>query len=240
MPNPKKKAAPRKISNTTIGKGFKDNIGRLAKTISKGKRNEDETRRWIIDILKDALGYTEDDIETECAVLGKKADIVLMDGKDVLFVIECKSANIQIKQSAINQACNYALALNCEWAVVTNGQAWGLYHVEHGVNNSPEIIELFSIELLDDDGVSKNDITCLSLLTKKSILDGATEEWFHYVRLYNAKSFYNAIMSKSAISAISKELQKQYDKKYGILFDDITNDDIKEELETWIGYMNDD
>ena len=154
----------KKVSKMTIGKGFKDNIGRLAKTISKGKRNEDETRRWIIDVLKEGLGYTEDDIETECTVLGKRADIVLMNGKQILAVIECKSANVQIKQTAINQAANYAIALGTEWAIATNGQSWGLYHVEQGKNNSPEIVELFSIELLDEDGISKDDISSLAML----------------------------------------------------------------------------
>ncbi len=234
-----KKTAPRKISNATIGKGFKDNIGRLAKTISKGKRNEDETRRWIIDVLKDALGYTEDDIETECAVLGKKADIVLMDGKDVLLVIECKSANIQIKQAAINQAANYALALSCEWAVVTNGQAWNLYHVEHGENNSPEIIELFSIELLDEDGVSKDDIDCLSLLTKKSILSGSTDEWFHNSRIVEPNRLYRAILSKPVINAITKELIKDYKKDYNVVFESLDDDYIKELISIWIESMND-
>ncbi len=158
MPIAKSKKTARGISKASIGKGFKDNIGRLAKTISKGKQNEDETRRWVIDVLKEGLGYTEDDIETECSVLGKRADIVLMDGGTVLAVIECKAANVQIKQSAINQAANYALALGSEWAVTTNGQAWGLYHVEQGKNKSPEIVELFFIELLDEDGISKEDM----------------------------------------------------------------------------------
>lgn len=235
---PPAKKPTRKITKTSIGKGFKDNIGRLAKTISKGKRNEDETRRWIIDVLKEGLGYTEDDIETECPVLGKRADIVLMDGKNVLAVIECKSANVQITQAAINQAANYALALGTEWAITSNGQAWGLYHVERGKNKSPEIVELFIIELLDDDGISKDDVECLDLLTKKSILSGRTERWFHESRIVEGDNLYQAILSTPVINAICKELIKQYKKDYGIEFEGLDNEYIKELISIYIEHMN--
>lgn len=230
---PPAKKSSKKISKTSIGKGFKDNIGRLAKTISKGKRNEDETRRWIIDVLKEGLGYSEDDIETECPVLGKRADIVLMDGKDILAVIECKSANVQITQAAINQAANYALALGAEWAITSNGQAWGLYHVEQ-TENGPEIILIFDIELLDEDGISKDDIAMLSLLTKQSFLSGATEDNFHYSRITEPDKIYNAIMSDTVVNSIVKELGKQYKKQYGVEFENLDRDYIRDYLEAYL------
>lgn len=233
--------APKRISKAQIAKGFSDNIGRLAKTISKGRRNEDETRRWVIDVLKDGLGYSEDDIETECAILGKRVDIALSHNDKIFAVIECKAANVSLKQTAINQAANYALALGAEWAITTNGQAWGLYHVEQAKASEPEIIEVFYIELLDEDGISKEDVDMLSLLTKKSILSGDTDENFNLMRILQPKNLYNAILSDSSINTICKELLKQYKKRYKIEFEDgvLNKEDVKEIIESYLQDMLD-
>ena len=72
------KAPGKRALKSSINKGFSDNIGRLAKMISKGTRNEDETRRWIIDVLKQGFGYTDDDIETEYKALGQRVDLSLI------------------------------------------------------------------------------------------------------------------------------------------------------------------
>lgn len=230
----KTKALGKKALKSNIEKGFSDNIGRLAKMISKGKRNEDETRRWIIDILKQAFGYIDDDIETEFRALGQKVDIALVEDGEVFAVIECKAASIDIKQAAIDQATNYATSLGAEWAIVTNGQTWGLYHVALERNSAPEIIEVFYVELLDEDGISKDDINSLYLLTKKSFLSGGTEDAFHNARITDPTYFLNTILSENIAKAIAKELTRQYKKDYGIEFDNIDSQLVKDLLEMYL------
>ena len=75
-----------------INKEFKQQISRIATQIAKGKRNEEETRRWCVDILRSAMGYKDSDIETELTVLGRRVDIALKDSDKVFMVIECKAA----------------------------------------------------------------------------------------------------------------------------------------------------
>lgn len=231
------KTAPEKVKplgkralKSNIGKGFTDNIGRLAKMISKGKRNEDETRRWVIDILKQGFGYTDDDIETECRALGQRVDIALVDNEKIFAVIECKAVNVEIKQNAINQAANYATSLGVDWAIVTNGQMWSLYHVGAGKKNLPDVFEVFTVELLDEDGISKDDITLLYLLTKKSLLSGETEDFFFETRLYDENNILKAILSDSVAKAVTKELIKNYKNEHGIEFEGVEVEHIKELL----------
>lgn len=230
----KPKSLGKRALKANIEKGFSDNIGRLAKMISKGKRNEDETRRWIIDILKQCLGYTDDEIETECRALGQRVDIALLENEEVFAVIECKSANIAIKQTAIDQATNYATSLGVEWAIVTNGQSWSLYHVEQQKSGIPEIIEVFFVELLDEDGVSKDDINSLYLLTKKSFLSGETETAFHLSRISEPSYIWDTVLSDNVVKAIIREVIKKYKKDYGIELEGIKEDYIKELLEIYI------
>ena len=228
------KAPGKRALKSRINKGLSDNIGRLAKMISKGTRNEDETRRWIIDVLKQGFGYTDDDIETEYKALGQRVDIVLMENGSVFAVIECKAVNIDIKQRAINQAANYATSLGAEWAIVTNGQAWGLYHVATENCNTPEIIEVFFVELLDEDGISKDDVELLYLITKKAFFSGETEGAYHDARIYNEKYLLDTLFSDSVTKAVAKELAKRYKKDCGVVFEDIDPAYIKELLEMYL------
>lgn len=229
----------KRILKANIENGFSDNIGRLAKMIAKGKRNEDETRRWIIDILKQGLCYTDDEIETEYLALGKKVDIALLDKKKVFAVIECKAANVAINQSAINQIANYATSLGVEWAIVTNAQCWALYHVGQEKNKNPQITEVFYVELLDEDGISKDDISSLYLLTKKAFLSGETENAFHTSRIIEPSYLVDTILSDSVIKNIEKELIKKYKRDYYIEFECIDHALIKELLDTYLDPLRD-
>lgn len=78
----------------TINQELLNHIERLAKMVAKGNRNEEETRRWVVDVLRTAFGYTDDQIETEMKALGKRVDIAIKLKEKVLLVIECKASNI--------------------------------------------------------------------------------------------------------------------------------------------------
>ena len=114
-----------------IDRAFGDQLERLISMIQKGKRNEEETRLWILDVIKTGLGYKNEDIETESKILGQRIDIALKSGGNVFMVIECKAATIKLNKAAINQAATYAIGLGAEWAVVTNGHRWRLVATSH-------------------------------------------------------------------------------------------------------------
>ena len=235
----RKKPVGKRALKSNIESSFSDNIGRLAKMIAKGKRNEDETRRWVIDILKQGLGYADEEIETECFALGKRVDIALVDKQKIIAVIECKAVNVAIKQTAVNQVANYATSLGVEWAVVTNAQSWSLYHVEQDKNSSPEIIEVFNVELLDEDGISKYDICNLYFLTKKSILSGETEAAFHYSRITEQNYIVDAIFSDAVLKSLTKEIIRRYKKDFCVDMGEISVEDVKDLLEIYLDPLRD-
>lgn len=63
-----------KVANSInkIQERFAKEISEIAMQIKKGKRNEENMRVWLIDLLKSTLGYSRHDIETEYTVLGQK------------------------------------------------------------------------------------------------------------------------------------------------------------------------
>lgn len=221
-----KKTTPKRLQNKAVtiknlNSSFSDRISKLAKMIAKGNRNEEETRRWVIDILKNGFGYSDDAIETEVKTLGQRVDIVIKSVNQIILVIECKAANIKINQSAINQAANYATSLGADWALVTNGQCWQLYHVEAVKGSDPEIVEVFDVQLFDEDGLSKNDIQDLYLISEKSLLNGDTDIAYHYANIQSPEFIASCLLSENVINSVSKEILKQYKNVYGVKFDEI-------------------
>ncbi|SET40619.1 Type I restriction enzyme R protein N terminus (HSDR_N) [Nitrosomonas marina] len=200
-----------------IGKEFQQQVGRIAMQLSKGRRNEEEARRWCVDLLKSsAMGYKEEDIETEARVLGKRVDIALKDDGRIFMVIECKAATVNINGNAINQAASYAVGLGAEWAAVTNGHNWCLYHVSSTKGVEPDITEIFDISILDEDGVSEDDSYFLYLLTKSAIETGETKRIYHEANCASTTRVKSAVLSDESIALICKKLEDDYRKRMGV------------------------
>lgn len=217
-----------------VGQGLLDSIDRLAKQVAKGNRNEEETRRWVVDVLRSAFGYKDDQLETEMKVLGKRVDIAIKVKEKVLMVIECKASNLKLTNAAKHQAANYAATLGSEWALVTNGQRWQLYYVTPQKGSEPIIVDVLDVELLDDDGISKDDIEMLYLLTEKALTSGETLETFHFMNATSLENILKSIMSKEALTVISNNLIKSYQEKNGVTIDGITPDFLGDYLNIYL------
>lgn len=204
------------VASAKIGKEISQHIGRIATQIASGKRNEEETRRWVVDMVRSAFGYKDDEIETELKVLGQRVDVALLDDGDVIAVIECKAATVQLGPSVLNQAANYAAALNAEWAILTNGNRWMMFHVVSRKGREPSIHQLFDVEVLDDDGLSKDDISNLYLITKQAILSGETKMEFHQGNVMAGEYLKTAISQPDVLTLIASKLKATYKANHGV------------------------
>lgn len=209
-----------------INKEFATQIGRIATQIAKGKRNEEETRRWCVDLLRSAMGYKDSEIETELSVLGQRVDIALKKGNHVFMVIECKAATMKLNNAAICQAANYAVALGADWAVVTNGHTWMLFHVAPVRGGEPELVMVFDVSILDDDGLSKDDVGCLYLLTREAVTSGETMQSFHEVNCMMPERLMAAMSCDEAVSAVVRRLESDYRTSMGAAVT-ITHDEVR-------------
>lgn len=210
------KKQKKNYANNKISKEITKQIGKIAIQISKGQRNEEETRRWCIELLLNAFGYKSSDIETETKALGQRVDISLMDKGNILAIIECKAATVKLGMPAIMQAANYATSLGVEWAVTTNGHHWMMFHVSPALGKEPDVVMIFDVEILDEDGLSKNDAACLYLLTKQAITTGETKKVFHTENIMTIESLKRSMISPAVIAKIKEELQEQYHRIHGI------------------------
>jgi Type I restriction enzyme R protein N terminus (HSDR_N) len=193
-----------------INKQFAKRIADIALQARRRTHNEEETRRWCIDLMCKALGYKSSELLTEAPVLGSSADIVAVDGDYTFLVIECKAATVKLTKAHVMQACRYAIALNTEWAVLTNGQEWHLYRVEPSKGGEPDIALIFVAELLDDDGVSANDAEWLYLLTKEAIFNGDTKQAYHDVMAMDESRLWGTLTGAGFMDVFATHLEASY------------------------------
>lgn len=109
--------------------GFRSLHSQLKKISEMPTSSEEQVRVWCIDALRLALGYKDDEIDTECKVLSGRIDIAIKKNGRILVVIECKRILSKLGNSVRDQAGTYAATLSADWAVVTNGDIWKLYRV---------------------------------------------------------------------------------------------------------------
>lgn len=227
------KARSKRSVSAKINKEISESIGRIAKQIANRRRNEEETRRWVIDMMRAAFGYKDDDITAELSVLGKRVDVALLYKESVIAVIECKAASVQLNSAAVNQVANYAIALHAEWAILTNGNRWMLLHVTPRKGFEPGILQIFDIEILDDDGLSKSDVDDLYLISKQAIISGETKASFHQENILSEDRLKDAITSPDIVSAIAEKLKASYKIEHGVSVD-ADKDLLREVLEAAI------
>lgn len=193
-----------------IRDGFRKMHPRLVEIERQANGSEEEVRRWVLDALRFALGYTDQQISTEMRVLGNRVDIALQNDGKTVCVIECKNIRRNLTRAVRHQVAAYAATLSADWAVVTNGQIWQLMRIMPIAGCDPQIVAGVEVALLDEDGVSDEDAEQLYMMSARAIFGKDTEKWFHELACTSTQRLMNAVLSDRVISALRVELMESY------------------------------
>lgn len=204
------KAQIRRTHVKRIKDGFRAYHGRLKRIATQATSSEEEVRRWCIDVLREAVGYKDNEIDTELRALNKRIDIALHKDGKVFMVIECKNIRSRLRENVTQQAACYAANRSADWAVVTNGQIWRLYRVYPVRGKDPRVVQVFDLALLDDDGVSDEDVELLYLLTPRALFTGATEKYYHKIASTSDDRLLKGLMSDRVVRSLCRELKESY------------------------------
>jgi hypothetical protein len=226
------KTEVRKAAYKQIRKGFGPCMKQLQAITECDSLSEERIRLWCVDVLRTALGYKDADLDYEVSATNKKIDIAIKHDNDVIMVIECKRRET-LKEVDRQQALNYAMSRSAEWAVVTNGRTWELLRVIPVKGQNPQCISVFSIALLDEDGLSAYDVERMYLLTKKALLRGETEIEFHLAQCFDKNRLVAAMFTDRSIAAIRRSLTEAYRKEFKQRVK-ITDEDVYEELRSLV------
>ncbi|MHB8103976.1 MAG: type I restriction enzyme HsdR N-terminal domain-containing protein [Dehalococcoidales bacterium] len=201
------------MARQKVDPDFKKNITKVRKTIgylNEKDANEAETRTCIYDIFK-MIGYTPlTNITQELAIAGtgddERCDLALRcdDKEPPKILVEVKRVSSDLSSRHLKQVKSYALNKGSEWAILTNGKDWQLYHISY--DQPPELTMIHSWNILNDEIyilAEKFDLVCLKSI-KKGILE---QEW----KIRNALTAHNllkAILSEDSITSIRRNLKQ--------------------------------
>lgn len=195
---------------TKVATRIKDAIKRFQPLIEQAKARdigEADTSTLVKDVLAEVFGYDKyTEITAEYQIKGTYCDLAIkMDGKIVL-LIEVKAVNLELKESQIKQAVDYAANQGVEWVVLTNAQTWNLYKISFGQPISNEL--LMSINMSALNHKNEEDIDSLYLLSREAQGKSLLEEYLEQRQALSRFSIGVIILSEPVLSVIRRELKK--------------------------------
>jgi hypothetical protein len=95
--------------------------------------NESDTVVIVMDMLQEIFGYDKyAEITSEHLIRGTFCDLAIKLEGGLQMLIEVKAIGLELKDSFLKQAVDYAANQGTEWVVLTNGVRWRAYKVIFG------------------------------------------------------------------------------------------------------------
>lgn len=188
---------------------LKGAIRKFSKPLSeKSERgaNEADTRLIVTDFICDGLGYDKyEDLDTEYRVRGEFADYGLRIDNDLVAFVEVKRVNARLAPKHLRQVEMYAVNEGVEWILLTNGAHWQAYHLTGGL---PVQVDLtLDVDMLGE-GALKQKVDQFFYLTRESMKRNQIADVWRARLATSPQSLAEAVLSKTVLSAIRKELRR--------------------------------
>jgi hypothetical protein len=192
------------------------NARSMIAAVAKVDGNEAETRRRVERIFESVMGYDVlNHITREYAIHGvgdtEHCDFAIqLDSKESsvpVMLVELKRVNIDLTPKHLKQAASYAINIGCEWALLTNGKEWKLYHISFAQPPQTKLIDSWNL-ISDELSVLAEKFGTISY---KSIKKGYLSKLWEKSNVLTAQNVLKVILSEESITLIRRRLKKATD-----------------------------
>lgn len=198
-------AIPNKVADR-LSAGLK----RFQPIISAAKArdaNESDTSMIVTDMMAELFGYDKySEVTKEFSIRGTFCDLATKIEGKVQMLIEVKAVGIDLKESHIRQAVDYASKEGIEWVALTNGNNWKVFKVIFSKPVENEMV--LDIELLTLSFKNETHLESLFLLTRESMLKSGLYAYHDQVQATNKFYLGAIILSDSVLESIRRELRR--------------------------------
>lgn len=169
--------------------------------------NESDTVTIVTDIVADVFGFDKySEITSEHHIRGTYVDIAIKLDGSLQMLIEVKAIGLELKESFVKQAVDYAANQGVEWVVLTNGVIWQVYKVFFGKPIGQELV--FEIDFLNLSPKNSDHLENLYLLTKEGISKSMLGE-YHIQQQALSRFFIGVlVLSDPVLDVIRRELRR--------------------------------
>jgi predicted type IV restriction endonuclease len=128
--------------------------------------NESDTSMIVTDMMAELFGYDKySEITKELAIRGTYCDLATKIEGKYQMLIEVKAVGIDLKESHVKQAVDYASNKGIEWVALTNANDWKVFKV---IFSKPIDFEMvLDIDLLTLNFKNETHLESLFLLTRE-------------------------------------------------------------------------
>jgi hypothetical protein len=168
---------------------------------------ESDTVTIVTDMLAEVFGYDKySEITSEHAIRGTYCDLATKIDGQLSMLIEVKAIGLDLKDSHVKQAVDYAANQGTDWVALTNGVAWRVYKITFAKPIDQELV--IEIDFLNLNHKSQKDLDSLFLFCKEGWIKSVLGE-FHSQRQALSKFFLSAvILSEPILQVVRRELKR--------------------------------
>ncbi len=169
--------------------------------------NESDTVIIVTDMLSELFGYDKySEITSEFAIRGTFCDLATKLDGHVQCIIEVKAVGIELKESHIKQAVDYAANQGVDWVALTNASAWKVYKVNYTKPICQELV--LDFDILSLNYKKAEDINCLFLVAKEGFVRSALGEFSAQKQALNRFFIAATVLTDPVLDVVRRELRR--------------------------------
>jgi predicted type IV restriction endonuclease len=171
---------------------------------------EADTVTLVKDMLADLFGYDKyNELTSEQQIRATYCDLaVKIDGK-IRYLIEVKSAGIDLNEAHLKQALNYGMNQGLEWVMLTNGLVWKTYKISYATKPY-EWEEVTSFDLLQVNPKNEEDLMKMFLICREALQGDALSEYHEQIKTLNKFTIAQLTLSDAVVGAIRREMRRVF------------------------------
>lgn len=198
-------AIPKKVGERLIA-GIK-RYQPILEAAHKRDVGETDTVTVVKDMLADVFGYDKySELTSEHAIRGTYCDLAIKLDGDLTTLIEVKAVGIDLKDSHVKQAIDYAANQGVDWVLLTTGVRWCVYRVHFTKPIQHDLV--VDIDFMKVNQRSTEDLDVLYLWCKEGWQRSALGE-YQAQKQALSKFFLGAVVtSQPTLEVIRRELRR--------------------------------
>jgi predicted type IV restriction endonuclease len=195
---------------TRVASRLVTTIKRFQPVLSSAKSrdvNESDTVIIVTDMLSDIFGYEKySEITSEHAIRGTYCDLATMLESKVQLLLEAKAIGIELKDSHVKQAVDYAANKGVDWVVLTNGIQWKIYKVVFGKPIDQELV--YEIDFLSLDTKNDEHLAMVYVLSKEGWIKEVLNDLHEQKQILNKFVVAAVAASEPVLDVMRRELRR--------------------------------
>ena len=184
--------------------------------------NESDTSMIVTDVLAEIFGYDKySEVTRELCIRGTFCDLATRIEGKFQMLIEVKAIGLELKESHVKQAVDYAANQGIEWVALTSGNVWKVYRVIFAKPIDAELV--LDIDLLALVPKNVQDLESLYLLTRESMLKSGLYAYHDHLQATNKFYLAAIVLGDAVLDTVRRELRRLSDAK-------VETDELREAL----------